>query len=88
MVFDKNAIRQPIDANSRTILDSTVLKQKVYSNATYTFMCLAVPGSALTDAVWQIVRIDSDGSIMHADSDELFDNLATNLTIVNALTYG
>lgn len=88
MVFDRNAVRQPIDANSRTIVDSAVLKQKVYSNATYTFMCLAVPGSTLSDSVWQVTRIDSDGSVEHADSDEMFNNVATSLAVVNALTYG
>jgi len=81
-------LAQPVDKNSRTITDSTVLKQKIYSDATYDYYCLAIPGSALTSAVWQVIRMDSDGSITHADSNEYFDNLATSLVVVAALTFG
>lgn len=80
-------VRQPVDSNSRTIVDSTVLKQKVYSDANYDYFCLAPAGSALSSALWQVIRIDSDGSIQHADGNELFDNVATSLAVVAALSF-
>jgi hypothetical protein len=41
----------------------------------------------LTDALWKISRIDADGSVMHADGNTLFDNVATDLATVAGLTY-
>ena len=80
-------VRQPIDKNSRTVFHCSVLKTRVYDDGTYFYVCKAIPGAALTDAVWQVKRIDSDGSSLFADSDELFNNLATNVTIVSGLSY-
>jgi hypothetical protein len=84
MVLD---VQQPRDANSRTITEAGVLKQKIYSDTTYDYVCKSIPGTALATASWQVKRIDSDGSIEFADGNEHFDNVATSLAIVAALSY-
>ena len=82
------SVTQPVDSNSRTVIDSTILKQQIYSDATYDYFCLAAAGTALTDAYWQVIRVDSTGNINHADSNEYFDNVATSLAVVSALAFG
>ena len=62
-------------------------KIKVYTDATYTYLCKARNGTALAVASWSVSRWDSAGSCDHADGDLKFDNLATDLTAVAALSY-
>lgn len=78
---------KPRDKNSRTIQEAPALKVKVYSDATYTYICRAVPGTALATAEWQIVRIDADGSKQFTDTKEFFKKAATSLVVVAAYTY-
>ena len=81
---------QPVDTNSRTLVNSAHFKTALYSSTagtSYDYVCLAVPGTALTTSEWQVIRVDSDGNITHADGNEYFDNVATNLATVQALSF-
>jgi len=62
-------------------------KLKVYSDASYTYLCRARAGAVLATTNWQISRWDSNGSCTHADGDLKFDNLATDAGVVAALSY-
>lgn len=63
-------------------------KVKNYSDATYTYTCLAQPFTALTAAKWAVFRTQiSNGDITHASGYLSFNNVATSLAIVAALTY-
>ena len=72
----------PVDATN-----TSSFKIKVYTDVTYTYLCKADPGTLLTAASWQISRWNSTGSSTHADGNSDFDNLATDLGVVQALTY-
>ena len=62
-------------------------KLKIYTDATYTYLCKARNKTVLATTNWQITRYDADGSCDHADGDLKFDNLATDLTAVQAISY-
>jgi len=70
----------------KTLPTSPFIMQ-VYEDSGNTYVCKATPGTGLTDALWQIVRYDSDGNARKCDGDEEFDNVATNAGIVAALSY-
>lgn len=38
------------------------VRQKIYLDETYTYVCEAAVGTALSEPSWSIVRYDSDGS--------------------------
>jgi hypothetical protein len=58
-----------------------------YSDATYKYTCLAKPGTSLTAAKWMVFRTEiSTGNITHADSGR-FTQVATNVSLVAALSY-
>jgi hypothetical protein len=56
------------------------LQMQIIESGTYTYICLARVGTPLSDAYWQIKRIDASGNIMYADANENFDNIATDPT--------
>jgi len=81
---------QPIDTNSRTITNSAHFKVEVYSSTagtSYDYVCLSTPGATLTDSEWQVIRVDGSGNLDHADGNEYFDNVATSLAVVQALSF-
>lgn len=57
---------------------------KITSSGVYTYIAKAQVGTPEATAGWQAKRIDSNGSVMYADGDVNYDNVATDLT---ALTY-
>jgi len=61
----------------------------IYDNGTHKFICEALPGTALTDAEWRIMRManDSTKQIAWCNGTTNFSNLATNDIIVFALAY-
>ena len=60
----------------------------IYQSGNYMYVCLAAPGSLKTAAAWQIKRVDTSNLIITwADGNALFDNVATNVSTVAALTY-
>lgn len=62
--------------------------KKITVSGDYTYIAIAVPGTADVSATWQVQRIDvsvaGDTRFMWADGDTNFDNVATDLT---ALSY-
>lgn len=78
----------PTDVNSREITDTSILIIKNYADATYSYVCHAVPGSALTAEVWRVMRITTATSDTgFADGNAKFDNVATDLATVAALSF-
>jgi len=51
---------------------------KIYQAGGYTYICKANPGkdNSIDKPCWQIVRIDSDGSKLYANSTPEFDKIA------------
>lgn len=60
------------------------LAVKITASGGYTYIGEAAAGSAQSSAVWRACRIDSTGSVLWADGNPRFDNVATDLT---ALSY-
>ena len=56
-----------------------------YTTAGYTYICYAAPGVKYTSAAaWKIKRQDVNGSVMWADGNTCYDNVADDRA---ALTY-
>lgn len=64
----------------RTTADAVALK--LVTSGNYTYICIAAPGTAESDALWQIRRLDSSSGlkIEFADGNGSFDNVATDPT--------
>lgn len=78
----------PTDVNSRDISNTSVLITKNYSDATYTYVCNAIPDSGLSAEVWRIKRVTlADGSTGFAGGAVTFVNAATDLATVQAYSY-
>jgi hypothetical protein len=60
------------------------LQIKIVNDGTYTYICKARVGTAESEASWKIYRIDATGNKMYADADLIYNNIATDPTI---LTY-
>ena len=85
-------LTRPVDESAysstcRKILNHSPFIMQVYEDGTDTYVCKAVPGTALTDALWQIVQYDTNGNARKCDGDEKFNNVATNAGVVAALSY-
>lgn len=77
------------DVNGAALVSDASPKTVIYTGTTYKYFCAAVPGSALTSNVWLIERLSiATGNRDHADGNINFDNVATSLVIVEALTFG
>jgi hypothetical protein len=61
----------------------------VYTSGSVDYVCKAVIGSALTSSVWQVRKIDRTTGVVitWADGNATYDNVATSLAIVAALSY-
>lgn len=74
-------------ANSQR-MNADALATKITTSGTSTFIAIAPPGTSQSSASWQCKQLDSSVSgtisILWADGDANFDNVATDLT---ALTY-
>ena len=62
---------------------------KVYESGTVLYVCTAAPGSILTNAVWRIMKVDTTTGVIitWCDGNSNYDNLATSLAVVAALSY-
>ena len=62
----------------------------LYEDGTVLYVCSASPCSAVSDAVWQVKKVDATTGVKvtWADGDANYDNLATDLATVKAFTYG
>jgi len=59
-----------------------------YTDATYNYVCVAPPGTPLTTAAWRVSREHkTSGRIEWVDGNGNFDNVATDLATVAALTF-
>ena len=68
-----------------SINDESVI---TYEDDTYLYVCKSIPGSQLTDPVWQIKRINMTSvAVQWADGNTNYDNVATDLGVVAALIY-
>lgn len=66
---------------------SPALSYVTYSDATYTYYCEAVVGTARSTALWQVSRkTNATGDMVYAGTGA-FNNAATSLAVVGALTY-
>jgi len=61
----------------------------IYEDGDVLYVCKATPGSALSDPVWQIIKLDMTTGLIgkYADGNANFDNVATDLATVAALSY-
>lgn len=71
------------DGKGLSILNSSNLQIYSVSSGGYNYFCFAAPGTALADANWQIFRIDGDGSLIYADANANYDNVATDPTLLS-----
>lgn len=75
------------------LMTGTMLpRKKVYDDSLtswYIYYCDAAHWAALTDSVWRIVRgaVDANGNIEEVWETDGYDNLATDLATVAALSY-
>jgi len=70
------------------IFEAPIAFGPIYENATHKFFGEAAPGTALTAASWRVSRMSlTDSQIEWADGDSNFDNVFTNVTIVEALSF-
>lgn len=66
--------------------NNSVYTTHIYTDATYTYICEADPGTALSSASWRITRVDGSGNTDYA-ATATFTNSATNLTTVQGYSY-
>jgi len=61
----------------------------IYQASNVTYICKAVPGTALSAAAWQIAKLDMTTGIVKqwADGDDKTDNTATDLATVEGHSY-
>lgn len=63
------------------------ISTRIYSDATYTYICEAPIGTALDKSIWRVKRVNNtDGTTQYADSGN-FSQLATDLATVQGLSY-
>jgi hypothetical protein len=76
------------ETNPMPIKDSD-LSLQIYINGNDMYICKAVPGSTLNSPVWRIKKYNtvSDISGRYANGVATFNNLATDLVTVQALSY-
>lgn len=59
-----------------------------YSNTTHDYICEGLPGTAAATAGWRIKRLEiSTGIETWCDGNDFFDNVATDIGTVVALSY-
>jgi len=83
-----------INKSSQTLPNGNILSTydtqkyalQIQTDATYTYIAEALPGTAISSALWRAKRvITATGITTWADGDSNFDNIATNLAGLNYL---
>jgi hypothetical protein len=61
----------------------------VYIDGSVNYICKAVVGTAVATAAWQIKKIDATAGVVikWCDGNANYDNVATSLAVVKALSY-
>jgi len=68
--------------------DAPMAKGPTYQDATYKYFGEAAPGSALTDPVWRVSRMNlTTSQLQWADGNVNFDNVYTDLATVAAMAF-
>lgn len=66
-------------------------RKKIYKDTIndFTYVCDAKHWAALTDPVWRVQKLilDTDGDVEETLETDNYDNLATDLSVVQALTF-
>ena len=68
-------------------LDYSYVRYDDTESADYEYHCYAMPGKAKSDSAWKVVRQALDKSSMVLAGTGAFDQPATSLAVVKALTY-
>ena len=86
---DLGSVRQAFtDDGAAHVTDGALASGPIYTNGTYNYFGEAVPGSALTAAVWRVSRMSiSTSQVEWADGNGNFDNVYTSLAVVAALSF-
>lgn len=58
-----------------------------YTDTSYTYICKAPPGTALSSPLWQVFRLDSTNNKRYAGGSAGFTSSATNLATVQGYSY-
>jgi hypothetical protein len=69
--------------------ESAPMALQLYEDGSVLYLCKAVLGSGLSDAVWQIAKIDTSTGVAKqwCDGDALYNNTATDLATVKGHSY-
>ena len=61
----------------------------VYEDGNFAYICRASEGTSVSAASWQVKKIDMSSGVVlkYADGNDSYDNLATSLAVVSALSY-
>lgn len=72
------------DGVSMQRMPADALAVIIQTSGTDTFIGTAAPGTLAATAKWQAIKVDTTGTVTHADGNADYDNIATDLT---SLTY-
>ena len=77
-----------VTSGAAHVVDLKPASGPIYDNGTYKFFGEAVPGSALTAAVWSVSRLTvANNRVEWADGNTNPDNVYTDLATVAAFTF-
>lgn len=82
---DTDKLRIEIDMMDEAVSKAMIAYEDIY----VTYVCTAVVGSVASDPVWRIKKIDLTSGIVitWCDGNSNYDNVATDLITVKALSY-
>lgn len=65
--------------------DSINYQMKITESGSYTYVAYANPGTAESEAAWKVMRLDNSSglTVKWADKNTNFDNVATDLTLLD-----
>ena len=80
---------QPVSIASLPVAPEDNKAVVVYEDGNYAYICRASEGTSVSAASWQVKKIDMSSGVVlkYADGNDSYDNLATSLAVVSALSY-
>ena len=62
---------------------------RLFESGYVVYVCTAAPGALAARAVWQVMKVDATSGVIitRADGNSNYDNVATDLATVAALSY-
>jgi hypothetical protein len=78
-----------VEKNNPLPIVQICYSEQIYFDGSDIYMCKALPGSILSDPIWQVIKYNttSDISGRYANGAATFINRATNLETVKGLSY-